>query len=407
MKYSQIPAKFPIPFAANAGGGFINPIPQNSQIGIIDGAASLTDGFPPLNFTPVGSGGVPPRGVDFNGILNAITLWSRWQAAGAQVRFDAAFAAAIGGYPMGAMLAGSTSGTVWLNTVDDNITNPEGGSPVGWINLATQSASISVGTDTGSANVLTANVSPAPTAYLNGAIFIVQKIGTANNGAMVGNIQSIGQVPIVGPNGAPLTQGQYPASHNGIMIYLTALSSLLLLNPASAADPSTVQPGTIEFYTGVVPPTGRIKANGASLSRTTYAALWSFAQVSGNLAASQGLKTAGQFGPGDGTTTFTIPDLRGYFLRAFDDTAGIDPARTFGSTQGDAFASHIHFSWDQGNGNVWNTNVGSITVGPTVPGRLLNAGVAGVSNGPSMTTTATGGTETRPKNISLLACIKI
>ncbi|MGO4337880.1 phage tail protein [Labrys sp. KB_33_2] len=407
MKYNQIPAKFPIPWGFNAGGGFINPIPTPSQTAINPGRASLTDGFPPLNFQPVGAGGVPPFGQDMNGILNQITMWNRWQAAGGQARFDAAFAAAIGGYPMSAMLAGSTSGTVWLNTVDDNVTDPEGVSPAGWINLATQSASISVGTDTGGANVLTANVSPAPTAYLNGAIFIVQKIGTANNGAMVGNIQSLGQRPIVGPNGAPLTPGQYPASHNGILIYLTALSSLLLLNPASAADPSTVQPGTIEFYTGVVPPTGRIKANGASLSRTTYAALWSFAQVSGNLAGSQGLKTVGQFGPGDGSTTFTIPDLRGYFLRAFDDAAGIDPGRAFGSTQGDAFASHIHFSWDQSGGNVWNTNVSNITVGPTVPGRLLGAGVAGVANGPSMTTTATGGTETRPKNVSLLACIKI
>lgn len=406
MKYNQIPAKFPIPWAANAGGGFISPIPTASQIAINPGRASLNDGFPPLNFQPVGAGGVPPFGQDMNGILNAITLWSRWQAAGGQARYDATFATAIGGYPMGAMLSGSTSGTVWLNTVDDNITDPEGVSPAGWINLATQSASISVGTDTGGANVLTANVSPAPTAYINGAIYIVQKIGTANNGAMVGNIQSLGQRPIVGPNGAPLTQGQYPASHNGILIYLTALSSLLLLNPASAADPSTVQPGTIEFYTGVVPPTGRIKANGASLSRTTYAALWSFAQVSGNLAGSQALKTAGQFGPGDGSSTFTIPDLRGYFMRAFDDTAGIDPGRAFGSTQGDAFKSHSHPTMAQSGGNIW-VDAGSVATGPNASGRAINAAFTSVFTGASCITGLTGDIETRPKNISLLACIKI
>ncbi|WP_454813756.1 phage tail protein [Labrys neptuniae] len=406
MKYNQIPAKFLIPWGASAGGGFINPIPTASQIAINPGRASLTDGFPPLNFQPVGAGGVPPFGQDMNGILNQITMWNRWQAAGAPIRFDADFCASIGGYPMGAMLSGSTSGTVWLNTVDDNLTNPEGLSPVGWINLATQSASISVGTDTGGANVLTADVSPAPTAYLNGAIYIVQKIGTANNGAMVGNIQSLGQRPIVGPNGAPLTQGQYPASHNGILIYLTALSSLLLLNPASAADPSTVQPGTIEFYTGVVPPTGRIKANGASLSRTTYAALWSFAQVSGNLAGSQALKTAGQYGPGDGSSTFTIPDLRGYFLRAFDDTAGIDPGRAFGSTQGDAFKSHSHATMAQSGGNVW-VDAGSVATGPNTAGRAINAAFTGVFTGASCITGLTGDSETRPKNISLLACIKI
>ena len=60
MLASAIPIKFPIPFGNSAGGGYIRPIPQASQIGIANGAASLTDGFPPLNFLPLGSGGVPP-----------------------------------------------------------------------------------------------------------------------------------------------------------------------------------------------------------------------------------------------------------------------------------------------------------------------------------------------------------
>ncbi|KAA1174648.1 hypothetical protein FP026_29625, partial [Rhizobium tropici] len=74
MKASDIPVKFPIPFAASAGGGYIRAIPQASQIGITNGAASLTDGFPPLTFLPVGAGGTPPWGQDFNGILNEITV---------------------------------------------------------------------------------------------------------------------------------------------------------------------------------------------------------------------------------------------------------------------------------------------------------------------------------------------
>ncbi len=83
MKLSDIPAnKFPIPFANAAGPSYITTIPEASQIGITAGAASLTDGFVPLNFQPVGSGGVPPRGVDFNGLLKQITQWSQWQNAG-------------------------------------------------------------------------------------------------------------------------------------------------------------------------------------------------------------------------------------------------------------------------------------------------------------------------------------
>lgn len=135
MQASQIPTKFPIPFANGAGGAFIRPIPQASQIGVQAGAASLTDGFPPVTFTPIAAGGTPPFGQDFNGLLNQITAWSQWQNAGGLVPYDAVFSAAIGGYPQGAMLAGAAPGVVWLSVVDNNVTDPDTGG-AGWTGLA-------------------------------------------------------------------------------------------------------------------------------------------------------------------------------------------------------------------------------------------------------------------------------
>jgi hypothetical protein len=134
MKASDIPPKFPLPFAADAGTGFINPIPEASQIGVNPGYASLTDGSPPLNFEPVAAGGIPPRGADMNGIINQATAWSRWQNAGAPVPFDADFSAAIGGYPNGAMVAALTPGYFWYSTIDDNTSNPETGG-ANWISF--------------------------------------------------------------------------------------------------------------------------------------------------------------------------------------------------------------------------------------------------------------------------------
>lgn len=135
MEISEIPSKFPIPFAADAGVGFIRAIPEASQIGITNGAASLTDGFVPVNFQPVGAGGTPPWGADMNGILNQITLWSQWQNAGGLVLYDSGFSTAIGGYPQGAILAGTTAGVVWLNLVDNNTSNPDTGG-ANWLQLA-------------------------------------------------------------------------------------------------------------------------------------------------------------------------------------------------------------------------------------------------------------------------------
>lgn len=133
MKQSDLPLRIQLPFGSSAGAGFIRQVPVASQIGITDGAASFTDGFPPLNFLPVGAGGVPPFGQDFNGLLNQMSAWNRWQATGGPPVFDQTFATAIGGYPKGAVLSNaSTVGQFWISTADDNAGDPGNGAP-NWI----------------------------------------------------------------------------------------------------------------------------------------------------------------------------------------------------------------------------------------------------------------------------------
>ena len=131
MQSSQIPSKFPIPFANGAGSGYIRQIPVASQISVTPGAASLTDGFPPLTFIPEGSGGIPPFGQDMNGILKEITAWIQWGNAGAPVIYDATFSAAIGGYPKGTILTSAAGGSWWLSTAENNLSNPDTGG-AGW-----------------------------------------------------------------------------------------------------------------------------------------------------------------------------------------------------------------------------------------------------------------------------------
>lgn len=157
MKSSDIPSKFQIPFANAAGGGYIRNVPTASQIGIQNGAASLTDGFPPLNFLPVGSGGVPPFGQDMNGILKQATAWNRWQATGSFPPYDPAWqtSAGVNGYPSGACVASLLQqGLIWLSIVEDNITNPDTGG-AGWIsfiNVLHQNVNLYVNAATGNDN---------------------------------------------------------------------------------------------------------------------------------------------------------------------------------------------------------------------------------------------------------------
>jgi hypothetical protein len=132
MQASQTPTLVPLAFAAN---GTKNTIPEASQIGVTPGAASLNDGFPPLTFTPVAAGGVPPAGADFNGVLNLITQSVRWAHGGGRYAFSSTFAADanVSGYPAGAELMSADLQGAWLSLNDANTDNPDTGPGTKWV----------------------------------------------------------------------------------------------------------------------------------------------------------------------------------------------------------------------------------------------------------------------------------
>lgn len=129
MQLSNAPSKLVLPFA-NAGQK--NTIPVPSQISSTPGAASYTDGFPPLTMEAVSAGGVPPSGLDFNGLLFAMSATDVWDNAGGGYLYDSAFAATIGGYPQGARVLQASGLGYWLSIVDNNTSNPDTGG-AGWM----------------------------------------------------------------------------------------------------------------------------------------------------------------------------------------------------------------------------------------------------------------------------------
>lgn len=130
MQLSNLPARI---LAAFAVSGAKRTIPVASQIGVTPGAASYTDGFPPLTMLALNAGGVPPAGQDFNGIFNAITLIQQWQSAGGSFAYDAAWSTANNGYPKGACIARADGTGFWFNTTDNNTADPDGATPTGWV----------------------------------------------------------------------------------------------------------------------------------------------------------------------------------------------------------------------------------------------------------------------------------
>jgi len=164
------------------------------------------------------------------------------------------------------------------------------------------------------------------------------------------------------------------------------------INDLAGKTSPLVPTGAIMAWTTNTAPTGWLKANGAAVSRTTYAAL--FAVISTT------------FGVGDGSTTFNLPDLRGEFLRGWDDSRGVDSGRTIGSAQTSANLSHQHV-----DGVIANPDTvagGGYAYGTTTGAAHTNAYTRVIvsSTTTHALTSLSGGTEARPRNIALLACIK-
>lgn len=174
----------------------------------------------------------------------------------------------------------------------------------------------------------------------------------------------------------------------------------------------TIPSGIIAPLAGTIIPAGWLRLNGQEVSRTDYAALWAFAQTSGNLAPSQGAKTFGQFGPGNGTTTFTLPDVEsdgGYFLRP------ITSGRAIGNHQVDSIRSHTHTASFSGNPvpDHQHQGLGISGGGGTIFGNGVAAQTTanttfagGHTPSGSVTVNASGGSETRPYNIAYVYIIK-
>jgi microcystin-dependent protein len=153
----------------------------------------------------------------------------------------------------------------------------------------------------------------------------------------------------------------------------------------------TITPvGSIQMWPTDTPPDNWLLCEGQEINRLDYPTLFSTLGVT--------------YGDGDTTTTFNLPDMRGQFVRGWDNTRGLDPNagdRTdrgdgttgdeVGTIQEDEFDAHVH---------------GLTSIGIGSSGSFL-ASISNQSNDPlTVTTNQTGGDETRPVNIYMAYIIR-
>lgn len=166
--------------------------------------------------------------------------------------------------------------------------------------------------------------------------------------------------------------------------------------------------GQVAHFARSTPPAGWLKRNGAAVSRTTYAALFA---VIGT-----------QFGAGDGSTTFNLPDDRELIDRAWTDGLNAaDSGRALFSTQAGQNETHEHTGTTSAAGahshvmNMVRERVladFTTTGGNAVYGDQQSDGTQSLTSSTTgthshtLTINASGGNETRMANRAYLACIK-
>ncbi|WP_412558589.1 phage tail protein [Thalassospira sp. MIT1370] len=140
--------------------------------------------------------------------------------------------------------------------------------------------------------------------------------------------------------------------------------------------------GTVSAFAMPTAPEGWLVCDGSAISRTDYADL--FATI-GTV-----------WGAGDEISTFNLPDLRGEFVRGFDDGRGVDAGRVFGSSQADAFKEHDHTAIGASrNAGAPYTTAGEEGIWPN-----------GNVDPDRYKTSLNGEAETRPRNVAMTYVIK-
>lgn len=188
------------------------------------------------------------------------------------------------------------------------------------------------------------------------------------------------------------------ATVTGIQTADIADGQITLAKLVAALQQALVPAGAVQSFAMNSAPAGWLSADGSAISRTTYSGLFSSIGTT--------------YGTGDGSTTFNIPDLRGYFLRGSGTNSDGTAAGAFGAKVVDAYASHTHGVNDPGHthaitGTGYNgaysvgANVVDWNGGPSPVTRSTNGSATGIT-----IQAAGGATETRPRNIAMLYCIK-
>jgi microcystin-dependent protein len=189
---------------------------------------------------------------------------------------------------------------------------------------------------------------------------------------------------------------------------IDAAAAIVSTKLSTATQESLVPAGAIMPFGRSTAPSGWLACDGAEVAIATYGNLSTAIYVGDGSNADAdlvyGFKTNGSGTRSTTGTHIKLPDLRGEFIRGWDNSRGIDSSRKNRSYQADAFQGHWHSATDDAE-----RTSGAGSNGYTAGAQNVVAAATVTVGDP--TTDGTNGTprtaaETRPRNVTALYCIK-
>ena len=115
------------------------------------------------------AGGLPPKGLDFNGIFYELSSPIAHYCRGDRIQFDATYAAAIGGYAKGAIVASNDYQKDYISLVDNNLADPNGTNTTWSVYAGQGSVPLATSSTTGTVKLVNNLISSATDAALTAA----------------------------------------------------------------------------------------------------------------------------------------------------------------------------------------------------------------------------------------------
>lgn len=160
-----------------------NAIQLTQQAGQDPEDATYQEGFPPVTMLNEDAGGLPPKGLDFNGIFYELSSPIAHYCRGDRIQFDATYAAAIGGYAKGWVVASNDYQKDYISLVDNNLADPNGTNTTWAVYAGQGSVPVATSTTTGTVKLVNSLSSAATDAALTaaqGKILQDSKLNTSN-----------------------------------------------------------------------------------------------------------------------------------------------------------------------------------------------------------------------------------